>query len=161
MRYLIVIWIAILPTFVSAQSMDGIAGFILRDSASLEAAADRLEEKLGDKHLVFETIGNHEGHSLYLVLRGRTGAAEVHLTESDYYIGIRGHTTFVIGGELENPRELPRKQIHGTGIKGGTSRVIGPGDIVHVPPNTPHNTIIDPAEPYMYLLFKIDEEPLN
>lgn len=161
MRYLLTILLMSIPSLASAQSIDGIAGFILRDKESLEAAADKLEKELGDKHLVFETIGNHDGHSLYLVLRGRTGAAEVHLTESDYYIGIRGHTTFVIGGELENPKELPRKQIHGTGIKGGKSRVIGPGDIVHVPPNTPHNTIINPDEPYMYLLFKIDEEPLN
>ena len=161
MRLILMVLLLIVPTITSAQSIDGIAGFILRDKENLDAAADRLEERLGDKHLVFEIIGNHDGHSLYLVLRGRTGAAEVHLTESDYYIGVRGHTTFVIGGELENPKELPRKQIHGTGIKGGKSRVIGPGDIVHVPPNTPHNTIIDPNEPYMYLLFKIDEEPLN
>ncbi|MCC3860190.1 hypothetical protein [Pseudemcibacter aquimaris] len=161
MRNIIAFILLFLPLSAIAQDDTGIAGFILRSAGSLEEAADRLEERLGDKHLVYETIGNHEGHSLYLVLRGKTGAAEVHVTESDYYIGVRGHTTFVIGGELENPKELPRKQIHGTGIKGGERRVIGPGDLVHVPPNTPHNTIIDPDEPYMYLLFKLDEEPLN
>lgn len=161
MRYILLILMVIVPSFSYAQSIDGIAGYILRDAGSLEAAADRLEKELGDKRLVFETIGNHEGHSLYLVLRGKTSDPEIHITESDYYIGVRGHTTFVIGGELLNPRELARKQIRGSSIKGGERRVIGPGDIVHVPPNTPHNTIIDPNEPYMYLLFKLDEEPLN
>ena len=43
-------------------------------SGGLTAAADNLERTIGDKAMVFETIGNYPGHSMYLVLRGRTGA---------------------------------------------------------------------------------------
>ena len=32
---------------------------------------------------------------------------------------------------------------------------------MHIPPGVPHQLIIDPAEPYLYLLIKIDEEPLQ
>lgn len=159
MRTVLFLTLLMMPLVTYAQS--DVPGFILRDADSIEAAADRLEAELGDKAMVFEIIGNHAGHSMYLVLRGKTGTSEIHLTESDYYIGQRGRATFVIGGELIDQELLPRKQIRGSDIKGGVSRSVGPGDIVHVPVNTPHHLIIDPEEPYMYLLIKLDEEPLN
>ena len=144
--------------FAASQEVEG---FLLRNADSIEKAADRLEKELGDKSMVFEVIGNYEGHSLYLVLRGKTDESEVHLTESDFYIGKRGKAEFTIGGKLVNAEERPRKQIRGSAIEGGVTRTIGPGDIIHVPKNTPHHLIIRPDEPYMYLLFKLDEEPLG
>lgn len=159
MRTALFLTLLMMPFYSYSQTP--VAGFILRDADSIEAAADRLEAELGDKAMVFEIIGNHQGHSMYLVLRGKTGTSEIHMTESDYYIGMRGSATFVIGGELLEPQELERKQVRGTDIKGGVSSKVGPGDIVHVPVNTPHLLIIDPDQPYMYLLIKLDEEPLN
>jgi len=137
------------------------AGYILWDAATVEAAADRLEQSLGDEALVWETIGNYDGHSIYLVLRGKTSRAEIHETESDVQISVRGRATSVIGGTLVNAESLPRKQIRGTSIEDGTRRELTPGDIMHIPSGAPHQLLIDPAEPYMYLLIKIDEEPLR
>jgi mannose-6-phosphate isomerase-like protein (cupin superfamily) len=116
---------------------------------------------LGDKALVWETIGNYEGHSVYLVLRGVTSSAELHETESDVQISMRGTATSVVGGELVNPESLARKQQRGTSINGGKRQELSPGDIMHIPPGVPHQLLIDPEEPYMYILIKIDEEPLQ
>lgn len=126
----------------------------------VDEVADRLEESLGDKALVWETVGNYDGHSVYLVLRGKTGTAEIHETESDVQISVRGRATSVIGGELVDPEHLPRRQIRGSSIQGGNERQLAPGDIMHIPPGLPHHLLIDASEPYMYLLIKIDEEPL-
>lgn len=126
----------------------------------VEEVADRLEESLGDKALVWETVGNYDGHSVYLVLRGKTGTAEIHETESDVQISVRGRATSVMGGELLNPEQLPRKQIRGSSIQDGLERELGPGDIMHIPPGLPHQLLIEASESYMYLLIKIDEEPL-
>src|SRR5262249_34042543 len=65
----------------------------------VKEAADRLEKNIGDKSILFETLGNWKGHSVYLVLRAKTADAEFHKTEEDVYIGLRGKATFVIGGE--------------------------------------------------------------
>lgn len=135
-------------------------GFVLWDAATVEAAADRLEASRGDKALVWETIGNYDGHSVYLVLRGETGRAEIHETESDVQISVRGQATSVVGGTLVDPESLPRKQIRGTSIRGGTRRILTPGDIMHIPPGVPHQLLIEPPATYMYILIKIDEEPL-
>jgi mannose-6-phosphate isomerase-like protein (cupin superfamily) len=135
--------------------------YVYWNSKHVEETADRLEEILGDKALVWETVGNYDGHSVYLVLRGKTGTAEIHETESDVQISVRGSATSVIGGELIDAEQRPRKQIRGSSIRGGERRELLPGDIMHIPPGLPHQLLIDEAEPYMYLLIKIDEEPLQ
>lgn len=136
-------------------------GYVHWDAVRVEAAADRLESRLGDEAMVYETLGSYEGHSIYLVLRGRTGSAELHETESDLYIARRGRATFAIGGELVEPRELPRRQRSGAALRGGARQALAPGDIVHVPKGVPHQLILDANESFLYILIKFDEEPLT
>ncbi len=145
----------------TGTSVDGPQDFVLWRAAYVEAAADRLYQSLGEKELVWETVGNYAGHSAYLVLRGITDTPELHETESDVQISMRGKATSVVGGRLVNAESLPRKQQRGTAIDGGKHRQLTPGAIMHIPPGVPHQLIIDPAEPYLYLLIKIDEEPLQ
>jgi len=143
------------------SSKNGPEGFVLWSSARIEAAADSLEKELGDKAMVYETIGNYDGHSVYLVLRGVTGSAELHETESDVQISMRGKATSIVGGDLVDPESLPRKQQRGKSINGGQRQQLSPGDIMHITPGVPHQLLIDPEDPYMYILIKIDEEPLQ
>jgi mannose-6-phosphate isomerase-like protein (cupin superfamily) len=156
----------LLVTMLGAQGAQGQAkggsqGYVYWDAARVEATAGRLEAQLGDREMVFETIGTYEGHSVYLVLRGRTASAELHETESDLYVAKRGRATFVFGGELVEPRELPRRQQRGSSIRGGTRQSLAPGDIVHVPEAVAHQLILDADEPFLYLLIKFDEVPLT
>ena len=145
----------------AADAPSDIPGYVFWDAGKVDALSKGLYEKLGDKALVWETVGNYEGHSVYLVLRGKTRPAELHETESDVQITMGGKATFVIGGELVDAESLPRKQQRGSSIRGGTRHPLAPGDIMHIPPGVPHQHLIDQGEPYLYLLIKIDEEPLN
>src|SRR5882724_12054863 len=82
------------------SASDDVPGFVEWKAGRLREAADRLEQKIGKERMVFETIGNWKGHSVYLVLRGATSDPEFHETEKDVYIIQKGKATFVIGGEL-------------------------------------------------------------
>lgn len=166
LRTVLIVLIFLLPISLFGQSdtslsVAGPEDYVLWSAAVVDAAADRLEQSLGDKALVWETIGNYAGHSVYLVLRGSTSRAEIHDTESDVQISIRGKATSVVGGVLLDPESLPRKQQRGTAIEGGTRQELTPGDIMHIPPGAPHQLLIGPEEDYLYLLIKIDEEPLQ
>lgn len=164
MKFLLSIAALLLTSSISYAedpNTDGPLGFVLWNSQLIQSTADRLEKELGDKHMVYQTIGNYEGHSMYLVLRGKTGTSEVHETESDFYISMRGSATFLIGGELTETEMRPRKQQRGKSISGGSSHPLGPGDILHVPVAVPHQIVIGPDEPYMYILIKLDEEPIT
>ena len=166
MRFLF-LFALLMPSFSSpaySQTTTGASppdGFVLWSSDYAREAADRLERTIGDRAMVFETIRNDEGHSIYLVLRGTTARAEFHETESDMYLVRRGRATLVIGGELVDPEILPRHQQRADSIRGGARRELEPGDIVHIPAAVPHQLIIAPGEQFMYELVKFDEEPLR
>lgn len=60
-------------------------------------------------------------------------------TTEIYYI-LAGSAVLVTGGTLTEPYPAPSPSlsIRGTGITGGVSRRIGPGDVVIIPGHTPH-----------------------
>jgi len=136
-------------------------GFVMWPSAEVETIANRLEREIGNRPMVYETIRNDDGHSVYFVLRGLTGPAEFHETEADLYVVHRGNATFVIGGELIDPELLPRKQQRGSSIRNGIRHALAPGDILHVPVSTPHQIIVSPGQTFLYTLVKFNEEPLQ
>ncbi len=136
-------------------------GFVFWPSAEVETIANRLEREIGDHAMVYETVRNDDGHSVYFVLRGLTGQAEFHETEADLYVVHRGNATFVIGGELIDAELLPRKQQRGSSIRNGNRHALAPGDIIHVPVATPHQIIVPPGQTFLYTLVKFNEEPLQ
>src|SRR5580658_2743958 len=86
-------------------------------------------------------------HRANTAAHGAGGGLE-HEYVTEVYQIISGTGTFVTGGTLENPKEsAPDSQIvkvldgptvTGGPVKGGVSRKVGPGDMLIIPPNTPH-----------------------
>jgi mannose-6-phosphate isomerase-like protein (cupin superfamily) len=148
------------PSGQTASADEPPPGFVLWTPERLAETIERLDREIGDKALVFEAYGNYDGHSVYLVLRGKTSPAELHETEADLYVVRRGRATFVIGGELVGATQQPRKQQRGESIRGGYRCEIGPGDVIHVPIGVPHQLILPAGESFLYDLTKFDEEPL-
>ena len=159
--FIVIALLTLVPALSNAQAIDAPAGFSLWNTAQIKERGDRLEKELGSKKLVYETLGTYKGHSVYLVLRGKTAAPEFHETEEDIQIGLRGTATFVVGGELVDRRKLPRKQETGSAIKGGARFSVGPGDVWYVPAATPHVLVIEPNNPFLYILIKVNEVPRN
>src|SRR5262249_15126046 len=125
-------------------------GFELWSADRVKEVSERLEKNIGDKNILFETMGNWKGHSVYLVLRAETADVEFHKTEEDLYFVMGGHATFVIGGEMVDPKEMPRKQIRASSIRGGAKREMRTGDVIHVPRAVPHQITIAPGEKFLY-----------
>ena len=109
--------VLVAATALSQAADRSFPGFVLWKPDVLERSIARLDRELGDKPLVFETIGNYERHSVYLVLRGKTSTAEVHETEADLYVVRRGRATLHLGGELVDTERRPRKQLRGSSIR--------------------------------------------
>jgi quercetin dioxygenase-like cupin family protein len=94
------------------------------------------------------------------------GIEHSHITEV-YHI-IEGEGTLVTGGIIENPRESPPdssvvKVLNGpsTGggpIQNGVSRRVGPGDVVIIPPNTPHWFKEITSDQIVYLVVRVDPD---
>ncbi len=149
-----------IPSSQTESANEPPRGYVLWTPGRLATTIERLDRELEDKSLVFEAYGNYDGHSVYLVLRGKTSPAELHETEADLYVVRRGRATLVIGGELVDAKTQARKQQRGASIRGGYRTEIGPGDVIHIPVAVPHQLILPEGESFLYDLTKFDEEPL-
>lgn len=117
-------------------------------SAEIRAAGQRM-------------INNHKSASVGM-MRGphfrasvvhREGKEEPqwHLEEVDYYVIQEGTATLLSGGELLNPKDEGGGDKRGSEIRGGVKQELGPGDIVYIPPGTPHQTIFHDAKGLTYV----------
>jgi glc operon protein GlcG len=66
------------------------------------------------------------------------GLAEIHTRDTDIIYVLQGSATLVTGGTAVAARNTGPEELRGSGIAGGESRQLRPGDIVVVPNGTPH-----------------------
>ena len=89
-----------------------------------------------------------------------------HSQITEIYHIIEGSATLVTGGTIENPRESPPESsvvkvlngpsTGGGAVKDGVSRKVGPGDVVIIPPNTPHWFSEISSDQIVYLVVRVD-----
>lgn len=89
-----------------------------------------------------------------------------HSQITEVYHFIEGNAVLVTGGTIENPRETPEtsqvvKVLNGPSTGGGAilngvSRKVGPGDVVIIPPNTPHWFSEISTPQVVYLVIRVD-----
>jgi mannose-6-phosphate isomerase-like protein (cupin superfamily) len=94
------------------------------------------------------------------------GGAIEHSKITEVYHVISGTGTFVTGGTIRDAKEsapdsavvtvLNGPSTGGTVVENGVSRVIGPGDVVIIPPNTPHWFREITSDQIVYLVVRID-----
>ncbi len=99
-------------------------------------------------------------HSYVLVHRsqpqdaGQPPSAEQHEGVSDIYFVVGGGGTVTVGGEIESKR-ISRPGEYLGPIRGGKAFKLQTGDILNIPPNTPHATVAD-AGGMTYVLMKVN-----
>jgi len=97
--------------------------------------------------------------------RQSVGGSE-HSEITEIYHVISGTGTFVTGGTIENAKDRPADNEavriltgpsrEGSRIINGTSRKIGPGDVIIIPPNTPHTFTEITSPEIEYLVVRVD-----
>ncbi len=125
------------------------------------------KDRISDRAIRVVDLGGYNA-GIFAAFRPQSqpGRALRHDTPvSEIYYMLSGTGTLVTGGRLENEenngnsRLTGRPNYAGTGIIGGVSRTVVPGDVIVIPGNTPHwwsslDTDI------RYLIFRPDPESL-
>jgi mannose-6-phosphate isomerase-like protein (cupin superfamily) len=103
------------------------------------------------------------GIALVQRVSAETNDAILHEKVTEIYYLTQGSGTLELGGTLVDPKPFgPSTGLpdigpsqRGTGIRGGTSRRVGVGDVVVIPAGTPHRfTAID--GPITYIVYRVD-----
>ena len=100
---------------------------------------------------------------------GRTGSgALAHGRITEVYQIISGNGTLVTGGTLANPKPstadseivkvLAGPSTSGSAIQNGVSRKVGPGDMIVIPPNTPHGFSEITSDQIVYTVVRVDPQ---
>lgn len=128
-------------------------------------------DRVSDQAIRVVNVNGEYNVSIGVVHRAKTSGKDApsgieHAQITEVYHVIEGSGTLVTGGTLDNPREIPADSpvvtvlngpsTGGTGIQGGVSRKIAPGDVVIIPPNTPHWFSEITTDQIVYLVVRID-----
>ena len=128
-------------------------------------------ERVSDQAVRVVSVNGEYNVSIGVVHRSKTGGPSApggieHAQITEVYHVIEGNGTLVTGGTLVDPKEVPANDevvtllngpsTGGSRIEGGVSRKIGPGDVVIIPPNTPHWFSEITSDQIVYLVVRID-----
>jgi mannose-6-phosphate isomerase-like protein (cupin superfamily) len=124
-------------------------------SADLKASSDRLAAEAQAKNIAGKTLGSWSNYSGSLWRRAQSGEAELHKTKTDLIVVEDGSATLVTGGSIPDAHVTTANEVRGSKIRSGESRKIGPGDIIRIPPGTPHQFILDKGQSVSYFAIKL------
>ena len=115
-------------------------GYAQYSSADLKTRVDAA--KPDDHKVRLDRVANWGNHSLLAIRREGDGEAEVHDTQVDVIFVKSGEGTLILGGTVVEPRTTAPGETRGKSIKGGISKKMVAGDVIHVPAKIPHQMLV-------------------
>jgi mannose-6-phosphate isomerase-like protein (cupin superfamily) len=129
-----------------------------RDSAAaIEAQARTLlaQAEKSPSGLATVTLKKYPDHSTMLVVRTKSGGAEMHAGFNDIFFVLDGEATEMTGGTIVDPKEVSPGETRGEKVEGGVSTAMRKGDVIHIDPDIPHQIILAPGATFTYYVIKI------
>jgi mannose-6-phosphate isomerase-like protein (cupin superfamily) len=134
-------------------------------ASEIQAVSDK--DATGLVVSVLRVVGIDDGQTQYNIavdaLRRtpKADSIEEHSSITEIYYIVSGNGTFESGGTIENQKVDPANVrvgpgFTGTAVHNGKTRDVVPGDVIIIPPNTPHRFTIIKTEKLVYLTFRID-----
>jgi mannose-6-phosphate isomerase-like protein (cupin superfamily) len=140
--------------------------------AEVEATVQKTASAaVSDQAIRVVSINGEYNVGVGVVHRAKTAATSMggsveHSQITEVYHVIEGNATFVTGGTIENAREsapdsavvkvLNGPSTQGGVVSGGVSRKVAPGDVIVIPPNTPHWFSEIASDQIVYLVVRVD-----
>ena len=137
----------------------------------MAAVAKTAKDAVNDSQIRVVSINGEYNVGVGVVHRAKTAGRDIgfgieHSEITEVYHVISGTGTLMTGGTIENAkataadspvvRVLNGPSSGGGRIVGGTGRTLGPGDVVIIPPNTPHWWTDIPTDQIVYLVVRVD-----
>jgi mannose-6-phosphate isomerase-like protein (cupin superfamily) len=141
-----------------AQKPAAATGIDRRSAAQISEQAEILMEqaKASPSGSASVTLEKYPGHLTMLTVRTKSGGAEMHRDWNDFFIVLDGEATERTGGTIVDGKENSPGETRGTRVDGGTETPMRKGDVIHISPNTPHQTILAPGKTFTYYVIKVE-----
>jgi mannose-6-phosphate isomerase-like protein (cupin superfamily) len=158
----------------AAQHMPRGVATDISNADIMATAAKTAQLPVSDQQIRVVNINGEYNVGVGVVHRAKTngagapgaGGAVEHSQITEIYHVISGDATFVTGGTIEGAKEVPADNqvvttlngpsTNGGPVMNGASRRVGPGDVVVIPPNTPHWFSEIRSDQIVYLVVRMD-----
>jgi len=157
-RLLTLSFLAIASVTLCAQSAAPMGNPVdVRPAAAIEAQAKTMlaEAQKSPAGIASVTLEKYPGHLTMLTVRTKAGGAEMHAAFNDVFIVEDGEANVLTGGTIINPKETSPGETRGSSVEGGTPHILRKGDIMHISPNVPHQTVVAAGKTFTYYVIKI------
>ena len=104
-----------------------------------------------------ETIAKAGNHRFLVTSREAAGQSEYHEKESDIVFVQSGQARLIYSGKMIGAQTTAPGELRGAGIEGGKEQDLGPGDVVVIPPKTPHQFEPRGGEALNYFVVKVSD----
>jgi mannose-6-phosphate isomerase-like protein (cupin superfamily) len=150
---------ALLSVLCGASLLSAQNAVDIYPSSELKQLASKLarESKKKGGGFASESLTHYGNNYTMMAHREATGSSELHTKDADVFFVVEGDCSIVTGGKMVKPQITQPNEVRGTGIEGGTTRKLGPGDVIHIQPNTPHQMFIAPGHSITYFVVKVTE----
>jgi len=123
----------------------------------VQAQLAQLVERAKIRHHGDGELARSGNIALQLSVMAVNGPGELHRNADDLLMIQQGSATVVTGGTMLNGKDRPGGNTYGSGLEGGTSTTIGPGDIVLIPAGLTHQLLVPPGTVLVVIVGKIQE----
>jgi mannose-6-phosphate isomerase-like protein (cupin superfamily) len=154
MKVLLAILVLVNASSAFAQSQPEI---VYWPASTLSGYSATLKERLTQKKManaseILKDLGNHK---FEILRRDGSGAGELHKNWTDIFIVQGGDATILYGGTIEEAKDTGNGEIRGPRHVGGKSQKVSAGDVLVMPPNVAHQTIVEPGKSFFVLIVKV------
>ncbi|MGH9545350.1 MAG: cupin domain-containing protein [Terriglobales bacterium] len=148
--------LALALLMVSAEEK-GPEGFQHWTGASLKDLAQTLktEADASAHHTSVRPLGDFAQDAFMLSRREANGIPEWHENQADVFFVQSGSATLVVGGTLVGAETTEPHEKRNGRIEGGIKTKLSPGDVVRIPPRTPHQLLLDGSPEFTYFVVKV------
>ena len=153
------IWGIVAMAITTSTALAQAGGVDHYSAVKLKQMAQKLEqqESFRTTGSAFETLDTYPGSFTMLSVRNKTGSSELHEHYADIFFVVDGEATLTSGGTMVEAKTTGPGEIRGSTVSGGVEQKLGKGDVVHIPPNTPHQILIPKGKTFTYFVVKVKE----
>ncbi|HEY6466273.1 MAG TPA: cupin domain-containing protein [Candidatus Acidoferrales bacterium] len=123
--------------------------------SEIEAHGKTLSAKIDAHKVASETIATDGNTTFMIAHREGSGQAEWHATQADVLVISQGEVTVTVGGTMVNGKDTAPGEMRGDSINGGITTKLGPGDVIYIPPKTPHQMTLETGKQVTYFVTKV------
>jgi len=148
--------LAVLLTAVGPLMAAEPTGVVVWSGSELKGYGKKLAPKINEGKVASERLATFPNHFAMIAHREGDGEAELHEKMADLFVVQSGEGTLVVGGTVPGAKTTAPGEIRGPSIQGGEHKRLGPGDVVHIPANVPHQVLVAPGKQFTYFVMKVE-----